>query len=41
MNPLKMKNKSQITRNINSKKRNIYMGNQYYYYFGLPNMRIT
>ena len=31
-----LKEKGQITRNLNSKKRNIYAGNQYYYYFGWP-----
>ena len=31
-----LKEKGQITRNLNSKKRNIYVENQHYYYFGLP-----
>ena len=34
------KEKGQITRNINIKKGNLYIGNQYYYYFGLPKIRI-
>ena len=35
------KEKGDITRNINSKKRNLYIGNQYYYYyFGLPKIRV-
>ena len=30
-----LKEKGNIKRNINSKERNVYIGNQYYY-FGLP-----
>ena len=29
-----------IKRNINSKKRNVYIGNHYYYNFGLPKIRV-
>ena len=34
-----LKEKGQITRNINSKKRNVEIGNLYYY-FGLPKISI-
>ena len=34
-----LKEKGQITRNINSKKRNVKIGNLYYY-FGLPKISI-
>ena len=33
-----VKEKGQITRNKNSKKKNVYIENQYYYYFGLPKL---
>ena len=35
-----LKEKDHIKRNINSKKRNVYIGNRYHYYFGLPKIRI-
>ena len=35
-----LKEKDQIKRNINSKKRDVYIGNQHYYYFGLPKIRV-
>ena len=34
-----LKEKAHIKRNINSKKRNVYVGNQYYYYLGLLKIR--
>ena len=34
-----LKEKDHIKKNINRKKRNAYIGNQYYYYLGLPNQR--
>ena len=36
-----LKEKDYIRRNINSKKRNIYVWNQYYYYFDLPKIRVS
>ena len=35
-----LKEKAHIKININSKKSNVYIGNQYYYYLGLPKIRI-
>ena len=35
-----LEEKGQITRNINSKRINVYIGNQYFYYFGLPKFRV-
>ena len=36
-----LKEKDHIKRNINSKKRVVYIGNQYYYYyFRLPKIRV-
>ena len=35
-----LKEKDHIKININSKKRNIFIGNQYYY-FGLPQIRVS
>ena len=35
-----LKEKGKIIGNTNSKKINIYVGNQYYYYFGLPKIRV-
>ena len=36
-----LKEKDHIKININSKKSNVYIGNQYYYYYlGLPKIRI-
>ena len=36
-----LKEKDHIKRNINSKKRDVYIGNQYYYYyFRLPKIRV-
>ena len=35
-----LKEKDHIKRNINSKKRNVYIGNQYYY-FGFPIIRVS
>ena len=34
-----LKEKDHIKRNINSKKRNVYVENQYYCYFGLLKIR--
>ena len=36
-----LKEKDHVKRNINSKERNNYIGNQYYYYFGLPKIRVS
>ena len=36
----KCKRKSSHKRNINSKRSNVYIGNQYYYYLGLPKITI-
>ena len=35
-----LKEKDHVKRNINSKKRDVYIGNQYYY-FGLPKVRVV
>ena len=35
-----LKEEDRFKRNMNSQKRNIYIGNQYYYYFGLPKIRV-
>ena len=35
-----LKEEDHIKRNINSKKRNVCIGNQYYYYFDLPKIRV-
>ena len=35
-----LKENDHIRRNENSKKRNVYLGNQYYYYFDLPKVRV-
>ena len=35
-----LKEKDHIKRNINSKKINVYIGNYYYYYLGLPKIRV-
>ena len=35
-----LKEKDHIKEIINSKKRNIYMRNKYYYYFDLPKIRV-
>ena len=35
-----LKEKERIKRNINSKKKHVYIANQYYYYFRLPRIRV-
>ena len=37
---LYVKEKDHVKRNRNSEERNVYVGNQYYY-FGLPKIRVS